>query len=263
MSDASFKTYELFGALEGLSFEQWWASTGSRKLGCGCLELQPGLEISYQSNWDEFKISVRNFSLKNVACFTFHDIAAVVDASSCNLLSMNPIAWPFFKARISPYSINKSLSVLIGMRQLGFEVEVFERLPYRVFQGFYGAIDCLLMCSGHEGGPASVPESLATGTPVLTSRVGMSIDLIIDGDNGYFLELNPDEDANVIHRLASSPQAYASLEATCRSLAAEVPTWRDSIQENLTVYGQIAGFDLKTPPAIVVTPVFDTLEIQT
>jgi len=118
MSDASFKTYELFGALEGLSFEQWWASTGSRKLGCGCLELQPGLEISYQSNWDEFKISVRNFSPKNVACFTFHDIAAVVDASSCNLLSMNPSAWPFFKARISPYSINKSLSVFRACRSV-------------------------------------------------------------------------------------------------------------------------------------------------
>jgi glycosyltransferase involved in cell wall biosynthesis len=112
----------------------------------------------------------------------------------------------------------------IGMRQLGFEVEVFERLPYRVFQGFYGAIDCLLMCSGHEGGPASVPESLATGTPVLTSRVGMSIDFIISGDDGHFLELNPDEDANVIHRLASTPQAYASLEATCRSLAADAPS---------------------------------------
>jgi glycosyltransferase involved in cell wall biosynthesis len=150
----------------------------------------------------------------------------------------------------------------IDMRQLGFEVEVFERLPYRVFQGFYGAIDCLLMCSGHEGGPANVPESLATGTPVLTSRVGMSIDFIISGDNGHFLELNPDEDANVIHHLAASSQVYASMEATCRSLAAELPTWKDSIEENLKVYGQIAGFDLKNPPTIVTASVFDTAEPQ-
>lgn len=150
----------------------------------------------------------------------------------------------------------------IEMRQLGFEVEVFERLPYRVFQGFYGAIDCLLMCSGHEGGPANVPESLATGTPVLTSRVGMAIDFIINGDNGHFLELNPDEDADVIHRLACSPQTLASMQATCRSLAAEVPTWKDSIEGNLKVYGQIAGFDLKNPPTIAATPVFDTTEIQ-
>ena len=151
----------------------------------------------------------------------------------------------------------------IEMRQLGFEVVVFERLPYRVFQGFYDSIDCLLMCSGHEGGPANVPESLASGTPVLTSRVGMSIDFIINGGNGHFLELNPDEDANVIHHLAASPQAYASMEATCRSRAAEVPTWKDSIEENLKVYGQIARYDLKNPPAIVDTSVLDTGEIQT
>jgi hypothetical protein len=119
MSDSSFKTYELFGALEDLSFEQWWAQTGLRKLGSGCLQLEPGLEIAYQSDWDEFKISVRNFSPKNVACLTFHEIAAVIDASSSNFLSMNPIAWPFFKARISPYSINKSLSVFKACQCLG------------------------------------------------------------------------------------------------------------------------------------------------
>lgn len=151
----------------------------------------------------------------------------------------------------------------VEMRRLGFEVEVFERLPYRVFQGFYDAIDCLLMCSGYEGGPANVPESLATGTPVLSSRVGMSIDFIISGGNGHFLELNPDEDADLIHGLAANPQAYTSMEATCRSLAAKVPTWKDSIEENLKVYGQVAGFDLKNPPAIVPTPVFYTTEIQT
>lgn len=157
---------------------------------------------------------------------------------------------------------DRSLDAIV-MRQLGFEVVVFERLPYRVFQSFYDAIDCLLICSGYEGGPASVPESLATGTPVLTSRVGMSIDLILNGDNGYFLELNPDEDANVIHHLASSPHAFSVMEATCRSLAAEVPTWKDSVMETLKVYGLIAGHDLKSPPTVVATPVYDTVEIHT
>jgi hypothetical protein len=57
-------------------------------------------------------------------------------------------------------------------------------------------------------------------------------------------------------------EAYASMEATCRSLAAELPTWKDSIEENLKVYGQIAGFDLKNPPTIVTASVFDTAEPQ-
>lgn len=151
----------------------------------------------------------------------------------------------------------------IEMRKLGFEAEVFERLPYRVFQGFYASIDCLLMCSSHEGGPANVPEALATGTPVLSSRVGMSIDMIVNGDNGYCLDLNPDEDAEVIHRLAVSAQAYASMEAACRTLAVKVPTWKDSIEENLRVYGSIAGFELTNPPPVgSAVPLFDTAEIE-
>ena len=142
---------------------------------------------------------------------------------------------------------DRSLDAL-EMRNLGFEVDVFERLPYQVFQSFYASIDCLLMCSSHEGGPANVPESLATGTPVLSSRVGMSIDLIVNGDNGYFLDFNPDEDAELIHRMANSPVAFASLEASSRTLAAKVSTWENSIREYLKVYGQTVGCNLNTPP---------------
>lgn len=138
------------------------------------------------------------------------------------------------------------------MRQFGFEVDVFERLPYRVFQSFYAGIDCLLICSGHEGGPASLPESLATGTPVLTSHVGMSIDFIVNGENGYFLNQNPDEDAVLIHALASKPQTYSSVETNCRAGVDQVPTWFDSVQENLRVYSHITGFDLNTPRPITV-----------
>lgn len=149
------------------------------------------------------------------------------------------------------------------MRQFGFEVDVFERLPYRVFQSFYAAIDCLLICSGHEGGPASLPESLATGTPVLSSHVGMSIDFIVNGENGYFLNLNPDEDAELIHRLASKSQTYTSVEANCRAGVAAIPTWVDSVQENLKVYGHITGVDLNTPRSLTMDfPVIDNVELK-
>jgi len=56
---------------------------------------------------------------------------------------------------------------------LGFECHVFERLPYHCFPKLYSLIDMLLITSEFEGGPASLPEALASNTQVFTTKVGM------------------------------------------------------------------------------------------
>lgn len=135
----------------------------------------------------------------------------------------------------------------ISLRKLGFEVDVFERLPYRVFQGFYSKIDALLMCSSHEGGPANVPEALATGTPIFSSRVGMSLDFIKHKENGFFLSLDPDLDAADINEILDDRSAFSGIEANCRALAFSIPTWQDSVAGNLSVYSKIIGADICFP----------------
>ena len=135
----------------------------------------------------------------------------------------------------------------ISLRKLGFEVDVFERLPYRVFQGFYSKIDALLMCSSHEGGPANVPEALATGTPIFSSRVGMSLDFIRHKKNGLLLSLDPDQDAAEINEILDDRSAFSNIEKYCRATAFSIPTWQDSVAGNLGVYSKIIGADICHP----------------
>lgn len=48
---------------------------------------------------------------------------------------------------------------------------------------YYGALDFYLISSREEGGPLSLLESLATRTPLISTPVGMAIDLIESGQN--------------------------------------------------------------------------------
>jgi glycosyltransferase involved in cell wall biosynthesis len=55
----------------------------------------------------------------------------------------------------------------------GFEIEVYEHLPYWLFGKLYQRLSCLLITSMFEGGPASLPEALASNTPIFSMPVGM------------------------------------------------------------------------------------------
>lgn len=86
----------------------------------------------------------------------------------------------------SKLSSDKYSFILVGkkrdllcddLRSLGFECQSFEFLPYSEFSRLYSLIDVLLITSNYEGGPASLPESLASGVPVFMTDVGMACDL--------------------------------------------------------------------------------------
>jgi glycosyltransferase involved in cell wall biosynthesis len=53
----------------------------------------------------------------------------------------------------------------------------------------YDAIDVCLVASRDEGGPRAVLESMATGIPLVTTRVGQAADLVEPGVNGWMVEV--------------------------------------------------------------------------
>ena len=111
-------------------------------------------------------------------------------------------------ARFSVLFIGQDRSVDARFaRLMGFEARSFERIPYSVLCSAYRAIDLLLIPSRFEGGPANVPEAVATATPILSSRVGMARDFIREGENGFFLTMDPAADARMLQSLHA--------EATC------------------------------------------------
>jgi glycosyltransferase involved in cell wall biosynthesis len=97
------------------------------------------------------------------------------------------------------------LAVLLTGPARGYVRRELERLgiPYRhVVAGSraelaraYHALDVYLVASRQEGGPKGVLESMATGVPLVTTRVGQAADLVEHGRNGLLVDV---EDAEAI-----------------------------------------------------------------
>lgn len=58
---------------------------------------------------------------------------------------------------------------------------------------YYPLADICLVSSRAEGGPKAILEGMASGVPIVSTRVGMAPDIISDGENGFLAEI---EDAN-------------------------------------------------------------------
>jgi glycosyltransferase involved in cell wall biosynthesis len=67
-------------------------------------------------------------------------------------------------------------------------------VPIETFSRYYHACDAYLMPGREEGGPASVLEALATGTPLIAHRTGMAPDVVVDAENGFLVDVG-DSDA--------------------------------------------------------------------
>tara|TARA_Y100000034_G_scaffold125155_1_gene174344 strand:+ start:111 stop:998 length:888 start_codon:yes stop_codon:yes gene_type:complete len=55
---------------------------------------------------------------------------------------------------------------------------------------FYHMLDCFLVTSSAEGTPNPSCEALSCGVPVITTRVGNMVEIIKDGENGFFVDDN-------------------------------------------------------------------------
>lgn len=59
----------------------------------------------------------------------------------------------------------------------------------------YHALDVYLVPSRQEGGPKAVLEAMATGTPLVSTRVGQAQELVRDGESGWLVDV---EDAEAL-----------------------------------------------------------------
>jgi glycosyltransferase involved in cell wall biosynthesis len=84
----------------------------------------------------------------------------------------------------------------------------------------YHALDTSLVASRQEGGPKTVLESMATGVPLVTTRVGQASELVADGENGLLVDVD-DVSALVsaVERLYSDSALAARLRDAGRPTA--------------------------------------------
>jgi glycosyltransferase involved in cell wall biosynthesis len=83
---------------------------------------------------------------------------------------------------------------------------------------FFGAFDVFVLPSGNEGTPVTAIEALASGCPVVATRVGGVPDVVRDGEDGFLVEVGAAEEvADRLERLAGDPELRARMGETGRA----------------------------------------------
>ncbi|MBE9607842.1 glycosyltransferase family 4 protein [Chitinilyticum piscinae] len=125
--------------------------------------------------------------------------------------------------------------------KFGFETKIYDRLPYKLFNDLYRQSDFLLMPSYFEGGPANIPEAVATCTPIICNPIGMAADLVQNMRNGLYLTMDPVTDGENINSLIKSPNKIAEIFANSATQehSSKAITWEKSIKANCDIYREI------------------------
>ncbi|MBF0189868.1 MAG: glycosyltransferase family 4 protein [Magnetococcales bacterium] len=79
--------------------------------------------------------------------------------------------------------------VKAGLERLGIAYRHRFLEDYRQIVSYYQALDLYAITSRAEGGPKALMESWACGVPVVSSRMGMPADWILDGQNGFLSDV--------------------------------------------------------------------------
>lgn len=100
-------------------------------------------------------------------------------------------------------AVGGDLFVLLSGPSRGYVKRGLERMqvPYKHLciksypdvAKLFQALDVYLVASRQEGGPKAILESMASGVPIVTTRVGQAMDLVKHGENGWMVAVEDSE----------------------------------------------------------------------
>ncbi len=147
----------------------------------------------------------------------------------------------------------KARFVVVGDGVLRMEMEEHVReldLADRViFTGWrhdlpsiYADLDVLVVSSDNEGTPVSAIEAMASGRPVVATRVGGLLDLIAEGETGYLVPPgDPVAMANAVLRVLQDPHTASYMGQTARAIAQERFPVKRLLTDMENLYDQLLG----------------------
>ena len=77
--------------------------------------------------------------------------------------------------------------------KLGIPFRHFLLNRYAEIGELFQTLDLYLVTSRQEGGPKAILESMASGVPIVTTKVGQAMDLVEHGKNGFMVEIEDAE----------------------------------------------------------------------
>ena len=123
--------------------------------------------------------------------------------------------------------------VKTGLARLKIPFKHIEVPHYPEIGLYYHALDGYLISSRDEGGPKAVLEAMATGVPLVSTRVGQAQDLIKHGENGWLADSGASEElADLMYHCLSTSQTEnqihsARLTAERNAYDRQYSLWRD------------------------------------
>ena len=143
---------------------------------------------------------------------------------------------PSFDATEKPMTMDEILNY-IEQHQIEKNIILVGSLSLEELRTMYVACDIFALPSLAEGGPLVTLEAMASGKPVIGTKVGDMPHHIRDGWNGFLIEpANAQQLADKIEYLVHNPEERKRMGANSRSYAIEEFDWRKVAERLLTVY---------------------------
>ena len=109
---------------------------------------------------------------------------------------------------------------------------------YEEIVPYFQALDLYLVTSREEGGPKAILEAMASGVPLITTKVGQAIDLVRHEENGWMVECGDVEGlAHSAEIILSRSAAYQNIlvdarkTAEANSYTAQIPLWKKYFED--------------------------------
>jgi glycosyltransferase involved in cell wall biosynthesis len=143
---------------------------------------------------------------------------------------------PSFNATEKPISM-QGLMNFIQKHQLENNLRLTGSLPLGEVQRLYAACDIFVLPSLGEGDPLVTLEAMASGKPVIGTRVGGIPHHIRDGWNGFLIDPgNEQQLVDKIKYLIDNPEERKSMGANSRKYAEEEFDWSKVTEKLVQVY---------------------------
>lgn len=120
-----------------------------------------------------------------------------------------------------------------GLADLGIPYTHHFIKKYSQISNYYDTIDLYLVTSREEGGPKAVLESMSSGVPLVTTRVGQAMDLVMHKKNAWITEVDDYEGiAEWAFYVLSHPSEvrdvlyHARKTAEMNSYISQIPLWK-------------------------------------
>jgi len=113
------------------------------------------------------------------------------------------------------------------------------KINHKDIVNFYRSIDFYVVASGTEGTPNPALEAASCGVPLITTRVGNMVDIVVNGENGYFIESPSLGSALDTFNLALdlSKKEYLTMSNNIRDEVRNIWSWSDSIAGFNSLFG--------------------------